>query len=79
MTEGEKIKAFLDDLTKLTQKHGIKIMGCGCCGSPFLDNLGKDSIYSTDDEPLLDVDNLEYDEEQDEYIIHNCNGSVRFL
>jgi hypothetical protein len=29
-------KAFLRDLAKLSEKHGIIIAGCGCCGSPFL-------------------------------------------
>jgi len=33
----EKEKAFLVGLEKLTQETGIKISGCGCCGSPFLD------------------------------------------
>ena len=34
MTEAEK--RFLIGLTKLTKETGIKIKGCGCCGSPFL-------------------------------------------
>ena len=29
--------AFLLELRELTRKHGISIGGCGCCGSPFLD------------------------------------------
>lgn len=32
----EKELQFLKELTELTQKHGIAIGGCGCCGSPFL-------------------------------------------
>lgn len=29
--------AFLLELRELTRKHGISIGGCGCCGSPWLD------------------------------------------
>lgn len=35
----EKVGAFLAELTILTRKHGIRIDGCGCCGSPFLADL----------------------------------------
>jgi hypothetical protein len=31
-----KEKAFLIELTELTRKHGIQVVGCGCCGSPSL-------------------------------------------
>jgi hypothetical protein len=34
MTNNEK--AFLKELTALTHKYGIEIVGCGCCGSPWL-------------------------------------------
>lgn len=30
---------FLTELTELSKKHGIVIHGCGCCGSPWLDEL----------------------------------------
>ena len=30
------IKDFLTELTVLSNKYGIKIEGCGCCGSPAL-------------------------------------------
>ena len=50
-------EAFLKELTELTEKHGIVIGGCGCCGSPYLLTLkerlswekkrkSKDSVYS---------------------------------
>lgn len=32
----DQVVLFLADLTALTQKHGIEIDGCGCCGSPYL-------------------------------------------
>jgi hypothetical protein len=31
--------AFLKDLTALSRKHGLIIWGCGCCGSPSLNDL----------------------------------------
>ena len=30
----EKERAFLIGLEKLTRETGIKVRGCGCCGSP---------------------------------------------
>lgn len=34
-----KVDAFLKELTELTQKHGLKIGGCGDCGSPWVCDL----------------------------------------
>lgn len=34
--DAENVAAFLKELTALTHKYGIKIDGCGCCGSPNL-------------------------------------------
>ena len=34
MTDNEK--AFLIGLEKLTRETGIRICGCGCCGSPYM-------------------------------------------
>ena len=48
----DKVAAFLADLTALTQKHGIEIAGCGCCGSPYLweiDYPGEYMINGPDD------------------------------
>lgn len=60
MTPEERLAAFLADLTALTEKHGLEIGGCGCCGSPFITVSGdgpdwgpnnlklKDGRYVTD-------------------------------
>jgi sugar phosphate isomerase/epimerase len=29
--------AYMLELRELTRKHGVSIGGCGCCGSPWLD------------------------------------------
>ena len=34
-----KQSEFLKDLAALSRKHGITITGCGCCGSPALEDL----------------------------------------
>lgn len=41
----EEVDAFLAELTTLTQKHGIEIVGCGCCGSPWLARVNLDGVY----------------------------------
>ncbi len=43
----EAEREFLQGLRELTLKTGIAIAGCGCCGSPYLVEINKDSL--TDD------------------------------
>ena len=38
MSDEERMNAFLVDLRVLTIKHGVAIAGCGCCGSPYIDD-----------------------------------------
>lgn len=56
----ERLRAFLQELTALSDKYEIYIGGCGCCGSPWLndikageyyDNLtyGQDNRYKVDE------------------------------
>ena len=42
MTITEKERQFILELNCLTRKHRIKIGGCGCCGSPFLEEIEKE-------------------------------------
>ena len=42
MVDNEKLIEFLTELTKLTNKYGFEIGGCGCCGSPWVTSDDKD-------------------------------------
>lgn len=53
----KKVKCFLNELSELTRKHGIKICGCGCCGSPWIEDIRTGNM----------VDNLEYNDEKQQY------------
>lgn len=33
------LQGFLTELTELSNRYGIVIGGCGCCGSPYLDYI----------------------------------------
>lgn len=47
-------EAFMAELTALTHKHGVKIGGCGCCGSPWLAaTSNKTGRYSLDSDYSL--------------------------
>ena len=52
-----RLEEFLKELSKLTQKHGFSIGGCGCCGSPWIEDF-EEEIYA---------DNLYYYEKEKKY------------
>ena len=39
MNDKEKLEAFLKELAELTNKYGLSIGGCGCCGSPWIEDI----------------------------------------
>ena len=43
MTGKERLDKFLEELSELTNKYGFVIGGCGCCGSPWVDEIDGDS------------------------------------
>lgn len=40
-----RLKAFLQELTALSDKYEIYIGGCGCCGSPWLNDIQAGKYY----------------------------------
>ena len=51
MSDDQKKRKFVDELTKLSNEHGFYISGCGCCSSPWLDESeNKIGFYVSDDQ-----------------------------
>lgn len=48
---------FFKELAELTKKYGLIIGGCGCCGSPWIQDFDGRFIY----------DDLSYNKETEEY------------
>ena len=40
----KNIEAFLQGMAKLSKETGIVVWGCGCCGSPFLEEATTDDL-----------------------------------
>ena len=58
----DRFNKFMAELSDLTNKYGIEIGGCGCCGSPFV--TGSDGRYYGD--------NLQYDTLTKQYKLEEC-------
>lgn len=41
MNEEDRLKGFLDSLSRLSRRYGITVGACGCMGSPWLSKDGK--------------------------------------
>ena len=48
----ENLNNFLEELSALTNKYGLVIGGCGCCGSPWVAGMNSNEGY----------DNLSFEE-----------------
>ena len=44
MIDREKLDKFLEELSKLSNKYGFVIGGCGCCGSPWVKDVNSGVI-----------------------------------
>lgn len=53
-----RLRAFLKDLSKISEKWGMYVQGCGCCGSPWIfDELADknhDNLLYTDNGYIVD-------------------------
>ena len=52
-----RLELFLKELAELTKKYRFVIGGCGCCGSPWIEDL-EQKIY---------IEDLRYNDEKQEY------------
>jgi hypothetical protein len=64
-----QVPEFLTELAALTKKYGIKIHGCGCCGSPLLVYLKNNKCFKEPREYWYE--NLEYDKDTGCYTVED--------
>lgn len=41
----DKLDKFLEELSELSNKYGFVINGCGCCGSPWIEEVDSNIMY----------------------------------
>ena len=63
----ERLENFLKELAKLTKKYNIAIRGCGCCGSPYIDDFQKEfdgeDLYFDKEKQIYKLDNITKNDE----------------
>lgn len=57
MNTKENLNKFLEELSELSNKYGLIIGGCGCCGSPWVAEIEIDGGVITD---FLEFDGSKY-------------------
>ena len=65
----DRLEEFLKELAQLTQKYGLAIKGCGCCGSPWIDDFKGE----------IDAEDLGYCKETQKYdvfVLRRTNKGV---
>lgn len=63
----ERLFGFLKAISDASEKYGLVIGGCGCCGSPYIEDLKRE--YKNYQYPC---DNLHFDEEKNTYVVTYC-------
>jgi hypothetical protein len=72
----EREKTFLIGLEKLTRQTGITIAGCGCCGSPFLNDLQEFESEESAGYGIGYAGEVTWISPSDEYSWKNYNKSI---
>lgn len=62
--EIDRLNNFINELNELTKKYNLIIGGCGCCGSPWIEDLQEEYEY---------VENVTYDVDNEKYT-YEYNG-----
>ena len=44
----EQVEAFLSDYEAVCRKHGLAVHACGCCGSPWVHEIGGPELPSVE-------------------------------
>lgn len=65
---------FLKELEALSKKYGTKICGCGCCGSPSLEDMQGEEY--AEEAGYVYKDHLQYISKQDEYDWKKYSGNI---
>ena len=56
ISEENRKRAFLEELTEISIRHGLYIWGCGCCGSPRLNEITVAGRYNINPSGDCEVD-----------------------
>ena len=79
-----KEKEFLKEYEKLCQKYNMGLQGCGCCGSPFLNEIDEINYNQTLNKIFIGGDGFWHEKYPDKNsiksnIIHSKKEIERFL
>lgn len=65
-----RLEIFLKELAELTKKYNIAIKGCGCCGSPYIDDFEKEFdgeyLYFDKEKQIYELENITKNDEVSE-------------
>lgn len=65
-----RLKNFLTELAELTEKYGLSIGACGCCGSPWIVDLKLDETVA---------DGLSYDAKEKKYTAYSTDRKFNLM
>lgn len=78
MTYEEREQEFLKELTNLSHKYKIFVDGCGCCGSPSLEDFeGKEKLNARIDDPSRTF-GFRFEDVSVDLIEYGCDDRLNF-